>query len=268
MPQISFVVRVHNEEATLRESITSLFPIEKPIEIVVILHRCTDDSKVIALACQVEAPARHRVKIVEYEVPISRAGLETFVTPVDSPYSIMSYYNWAFSQASSAWRFKWDSDFVATPGFIRWINGRDWSLQDSRALNVPHRSPDGTEGREPYASNCLRHFVKQDFWEVPMFPSDFVLEEVPDDAAFVHASRLGEVKPYWHNDPWFFDGNVDASYSAEAATLRDAYERAVKLVGPEPIGVARSDNPECDAYLERCRKMLHPVQNGSETVSP
>ena len=268
MPQISFVVRVHNEEATLRESITSLFPIEKPIEIVVILHRCTDGSKEIALNCQAEAPPRHRVKIVEYEVPISRAGLETFVTPVDSPYSIMSYYNWAFSQASSAWRFKWDSDFVATPGFIRWINGRDWSLQDSRALNVPHRSPDGTEGREPYASNCLRHFVKQDFWEVPMFPSDFVLEEVPDDAAFVHASRLGEVKPYWHNDPWFFDGNVDASYSAEAATLRDAYERAVKLVGPEPIGVARSDNPECDAYLERCRKMLHPVQNGSETVSP
>ena len=45
LPEISFVVRAHNEEASLRESITSLFPIEKPIEIVVILHRCTDGSK-------------------------------------------------------------------------------------------------------------------------------------------------------------------------------------------------------------------------------
>ena len=56
-------------------------------------------------------------------------------------------------------------------------------------MNVPHRSPDGVVGREPYLHNCLRHFVKADFWEVPMFPGNFVLEEVPDDAAFVHASR-------------------------------------------------------------------------------
>jgi hypothetical protein len=263
MPQISFVVRVHNEEATLRESITSLFPIEKPIEIVIILHRCTDGSKKIALACQAEAPPRHRVKIVEYEVPISRAGLETFITPEDSPHSIMSYYNWAFSQASAAWRFKWDADFVATNGFVRWVSGHDWTLQDARALNVPHGSPDGIVGREPYASNCLRHFVKHDFWEVPMFPGNFVLEEVPDEAAFVHASSLVEVKPYWREKPWFFSDE-----SAEATMLCAAYERAVALVGPEPVGAARSDNPECDAYLERCRKLLHPVQNGSETVSP
>ncbi len=265
LPEISFVVRAHNEEASLRESITSLFPIEKPIEIVVILHRCTDGSKEIAFNCQAEAPPHHKVKIVEYDVPISRAGLETFVTPEDSSHSIMSYYNWAFSQASSAWRFKWDADFVATPGFITWVNGRSWTIEDSRALNTPHRSPDGVVGREPYASNCLRHFVKHDFWEVPMFPGNFVLEEVPDEAAFVHASRLDDVKPYWHDDPWFFDGNVAESYGVEAVALRAAYERAVAIVGPEPIGCARSDNPECDAYLERCRRLLHPT-NGSAQV--
>ena len=268
LPQISFVVRAHNEEASLRESITSLFAIEPPIEVVVILHRCTDGSKEIALACQAEAPARHRVKIVEYEVPVSRAGLETLVTPEDSRHSIMSYYDWAFSQASAAWRFKWDADFVTTPGLVAWIDGRDWALQDSRAMNVPHRSPDGVVGREPYLHNCLRHFVKADFWEVPMFPGNFVLEEVPDDAAFVHASRLSEVKTYWHGAPWFFDVNVAETYSAEAAELRDAYVRAVAVVGPEPVGVARSDNPECHAYLDRCRKML---QNGAavhETASP
>ncbi len=251
-------MRAHNEEATLRESITSLFPIEKPIEVVVVLHRCTDGSKAIALACQSEAPARHRVKIVEYDVPISRAGLETFVTPEGSPHSIMSYYDWAFSQASSMWRFKWDADFVATPGFIAWIDGRDWTIQDPIALNVPHRSPDGIVGREPYAHNCLRHFVKANFWEVPMFPGNFVLEEVPDEAAFVHASHIDTIKPYWREKPWFF-----ASEEPEALRLRAAYERAVAIVGPEPIGVARSDNHECHAYLERCGKTLDSVAYGS-----
>ena len=259
-PVISFVVRAHNEEASLRECITSLFAIELPIEVVVILHRCTDNSKGITLACQAEAPARHRMKIVEYDVPISRAGLETLVTPEDSPHSFVSFCNWSFSQASCLWRFKWDSDFVATPGFIAWLEGRNWALQAAVAFNIPHRSPDGVVGREPYMHNCLRHFVKHDFWEVPMFPGNFVLEEVPDEAAFVHASRLDDVKPYWRADPWFFSGD-----SAEAVALRAAYERAVAIVGPEPIGCARSDNPECDAYLERCRRLLHPT-NGSAQV--
>ena len=64
------------------------------------------------------------------------------------------------------------------------------------------------------------------------------------------------------------DVNVAETYSAEAAELRDAYVRAVAVVGPEPVGVARSDNPECHAYLDCCRKML---QNGAavhETASP
>jgi hypothetical protein len=207
------------------------------------------------------------VKIVEYEVPISRAGLETLVTPEDSPHSIVSYCNWAFSQANAAWRFTWDADFVATEGFVKWMSERDWTLQKSKALNFPHLSRDGIVGREPYAHNCLRHFVKHDFWEVPMFPSDFVLEEVPDDVAFVHASRLDVVKSYWRDHPWFLNGNIAECYSAEAAKLRDAYKRAVAIVGPEPIGCARSNNPECDAYEERCRKMLHQVQNGAEITT-
>jgi len=253
--EISFVVRAHNEEATLRECIMSLLPIEKPIEIVVILHRCTDGSKAIALACQQEMPSRHRMKIVEYEVVVSRAGLETFVTPENSPHSFVSYCDWAFSQASSMWRFKWDADFVATPGFIAWVNSRDWTIQRSMALNTPHRSPDGVVGREPYASNCLRHFVKHDFWEVPMFPGNFVLEEAPDEAAFVHASRLDTIKPYWREKPWFYSDETD-----EAVKIRAEYERIIALVGPEPIAIARSDNPECYAYLDRCRKIL---QNGA-----
>ena len=116
------MVRAHNEEASLAKA-------SRPLR-----DRATyrgrrhpppvhGRQQGIALACQAEAPARHRVKIVEYEVPISRAGLETLVTPEDSRHSIMSYYDWAFSQASAAWRFKWDADFVTTPGLVAWIDG-------------------------------------------------------------------------------------------------------------------------------------------------
>jgi hypothetical protein len=251
MPQVSFVVRVHNEEATLRESITSLFPIEKPIEIVVVLHRCTDESKAIAIACQKAAPTHHKVKIVEYERPISRAGLETFITPQNSPHSIMTYYNWAFRQASAAWRFKWDGDFVATPGFMRWLENFDKSLVSPRAVHVPW-CLDGSPrvvSREPYLYNCLQEFVKSDFWEVPLFTGGVAWENAPDDAAFTHVSK--SIKPYWRDEPWF----VNAP-SEEAERLRAAYKRAVAIVGPEPVGCARSCNPEADGYLQRCKMLL------------
>lgn len=252
-PRISFVMRVHNEEETLLESVTSLFAISVPIEIVVVLHRCTDDSKAIANACKRAMPARHKMQIVEREQPISRAGLETFVTPVESPHSLMSYYKYAFGLASSEWKFKWDGDFVATPGFVRWIEGQDWSAKHACVLNFPHRLADSTDikNREPYAHNCLKSFVKLDFWEVPLFPVDFAMEDVPDEAAFIHKSSLAEVKPYWREKPWF-----DGEGSAEAARLRAAYNHAVTLVGPEPVGCARSCNPEADDYLRRCRELL------------
>jgi len=250
-PLLSFVMRVHNEEKTLAASITSLLTIQVPIEIVIVLHRCTDRSKEIALAAPV--PSRHRVRVVEYDTPISRAGLEMFVTPPDSPHSIPRYYEYAFGLATAPWKVKWDGDFIATTGFVKWVNERTWPTSGPpTVINVGHRlaNSETVVSREPYVHNCLQGFAKRDFWEVPRFPDPFVREDAPDEAAFIHASDLEEAKPYWQEKPWFMSAE-----SAEAEELRRRYDLAVQLIGPEPLGCARSRNPEADSYLARCKEV-------------
>ena len=252
-PVISFVMRVHNEAVTLRSSITSLLQITVPIEVVVVLHRCTDESKAIALACQNDAPPRHRLKIVEYATPISRAGLETYITPSESRHSLVSYYNFAFGQGSSAWKFKWDGDCIATAAFIKWIDGRDWMTTKPTIINVTARwTGSDVVSSEPYMHNCLQRFDKRSFWEVPVFPTSIAHENAPPDAHFIRVNREN-LKSYWHDPPWFIsDSQPTPAQTSEAALLRARYALAMELVGPEPPGCARSCNPDAATYLQQC----------------
>ncbi len=265
---ISFVLRVHNEAVTLRASITSLFDIAVPIEIVVVLHRCTDDSKAIALGCQDAAPGRHDVRVVEYDVPVSRAGLETFITPSTSPHSLVSYYNFAFGLASHSWKFKWDGDFIATRAFVDWINQQVWGKRAPTVIHMSHRlrGSQDASNKEPYLYNCLTGFAQSNFWEVPTFPHDFHRVDAPDRAAFIHASEQAIVKSYWREPPWFAkEKQSTAEQTAEAAELRRLYAMAIQLVGPEPIGCARSGNVEEAAYLARFKApIVAPVAAAAE----
>ena len=257
---ISFVLRVHNEAVTLRASITSLFDIAVPIEIVVVLHRCTEDSKAIALGCQDAAPGRHDVRVVEYDVPVSRAGLETFITPSTSPHSLVSYYNFAFGLASHSWKFKWDGDFIATRAFVDWIDQQVWGKRAPTVIHMSHRlrGSQDASNKEPYLYNCLTGFAQSNFWEVPTFPHDFHRVDAPDRAAFIHASEQAIVKSYWREPPWFAkEKQSTAEQTAEAAELRRLYALAIQLVGPEPIGCARSCNGEAAAYLARFKANQH-----------
>ena len=251
-PVISFVMRVHNEAEILKESLESLFPLVTPVEIVVVLHRCTDASAEIAHAARMCAPARHTVRIFEYEKFVSRAGLETYVTPAENEHSLMSYYRYAFGLAKAPWKIKWDGDFVATDTFRRWIDAGDWSREYPLVLNLVARFPDGSITREPYAYNCLQGFAKRDFWEVPMFPEAFAREDAPEEAAFLHKSA--GVKAYWREPPWFA-----AVETSEAGDLMRLYRSAVEHVGPEPVGLARSCNTEAEVYLARCKALVQGV---------
>ena len=252
---ITFVMRVHNEAGTLRDSIKSLLQIRIPIEIVVVLHRCTDASKEIALACQAAAPWRHRMVIHEYAKPTSRDGLETFITPDESPHSFTFYTNFAFSLATNAWTFRWDGDFIATQPFVRWIEEYPWTKAVPTVIDVKYRviGHNGAVGSEAYLLNCLLKYVKSNFWEVASFPLEAVREVAPPDTEFLHASMLDDVKPYWRSPPWFAsEDQPTPTQAAEAAELRRRYARAVELVGPEPLGCARALNPAADEYMQRC----------------
>jgi cellulose synthase/poly-beta-1,6-N-acetylglucosamine synthase-like glycosyltransferase len=111
MEGVSFMVRARDEEQTLEACVRSLLPLRIPMEIVVVLHRCTDGSAGI-----VEGLAREdeRIRVYEYHEELSRAGYETLATSAGSRHSIVAYDNWCFAKTRLPWVFKWDADFVCT----------------------------------------------------------------------------------------------------------------------------------------------------------
>ena len=107
-PVISFVVRAHNEEASLRQSITSLFPDRAtyrgrrhppPV------HGRRQRNRPRVPGGGAGATPREDRKVRGARLPRGAGD----AVPEGSRHSIMSYYDWAFSQASAAWRFKWDA---------------------------------------------------------------------------------------------------------------------------------------------------------------
>jgi hypothetical protein len=68
-------MRVRDEEATLAHSVSSLFALSFPIELVVILHLCTDRSAQIVADLRACSPSRVSWKVVEYPHAVSGAGL-------------------------------------------------------------------------------------------------------------------------------------------------------------------------------------------------
>ena len=106
MEGISFLVKVHNEEATLYEAVMSLTGLLVSYEILIFLHACTDTSAQIARSL---AAADQRIKIFEYNYTLSRPGYETLATDNDSTHSISRYYNWCLSRAKYNWVAKWDA---------------------------------------------------------------------------------------------------------------------------------------------------------------
>ena len=234
-PGISFVVRARNEEMTLRESLESLQGLTIPHEIVVILHLCTDSSRRIAESFP-------NVRIYEYEIPVSRAGYETLITPDTSKYSLVSYYNWCFAKAQLLWCFKWDADFVATHRLRDFINGRDWNDATPTRIRIPAITSNADVSPEPYLFNAGRTYKKLAFWEYnsSLFSKDVREEICP--ATLDHVSPLDCVKPYWRAGPWF--EGPEYFEDAEAIELRRRYRLIVEKLGPEPLGMARAVHPE------------------------
>ncbi len=254
-PGISFIVRVRNEERVLGQSLQSLQALTIPHEIVVVLHRCTDGSAEIARSFP-------GLRIFEFDRPISRAGFETLVTPASSPYSLISFCDWCFSKAEYLWCFKWDADHHATPDLIELLNERSWDDPKPTRIRIPAVSEGLQPQLEPFLFNAGREYAKHIFWEFnkSIFAPDVEEEIIP--ASITHASRLTDehMKSYWRERPWF-----ERSGEAEAADLRRKYDALVRLVGPEPLGLARALNPICDEYETTVR--LNEAKLDAEGIS-
>jgi glycosyltransferase involved in cell wall biosynthesis len=230
---VTFMVKCHNEESTIGESLESLRGVSIDHEIVVVLHRCTDRSKEIVLEKQKSGLP---IIVHEIETPISLPGYQTLVTPDDHPNSLVKYYNKCLSLCNKHWTFKWDADFSCDDNMIKWINNLEerveeptnYSIEvDVKSAKKPHR--------EYYLSNCLLKHVKAVFWEDAVFEegakcnhlNDFVITSVDSD----------EVKSYWRKDPWFVGNDHD---------LEDRFEKLKSMMGEEPLAMCRASHSGWD----------------------
>ena len=234
------MVRVRDEEETLAQSLESLNGLLFPHEIVVILHLCKDRSAEIAAAAAAKNP---HIRIHIYDIPISRAGYETLATDAKSRHSLPTYYNWCLSKCKYPWNFKWDADFIATPGLWRFLNSRTWHPADE-IVRISAINED-SNNKEPYLVGHLVHYAKFKFWEIPMYVPR-IKTYAPEDAIIQHASTLKTIKSYWNEPPWF-----ETEETEEAATVRERMRRLTEDIGKEPKGLARASNPECDGFLNK-----------------
>ena len=115
---ISFILRIKNEQETLKECIQSLRNIKVPHEIIVLLNQCTDSS---AQIIRDELEYNSNIKIHHYDVPLSRAGYENLCTDAKSSHSLTYYWNLGPMLSKYPWTFY-----------------RDWEDRKSTRLNSSH----------------------------------------------------------------------------------------------------------------------------------
>jgi len=230
-PGISFILRARNEEAYLAQSLASLSSLTIAHEIVVILHKCTDQSKAIAI----DAGSRQPIRIYETDHNLSKAGYETLSTPVGYNESLASFYSKCFSFAQYNWLFKWDADFIASPELIQFFN-TELALDYTEPLRylIPCEMSEDVINKETYLFNCLVGYKKYIFWEIPAFSGGSETREI---SAKIFTIPHTILKEYWKEPPWFIGKNT---------FIEDRYRKIVELCGPEPLGASRAQCKDCE----------------------
>lgn len=212
---ISFMLRCRNEEKTLLRALTTLehlLDVGVGYEIVVVLHKCTDQSLQIADDYARTAPVR--VRVLEYDLDVSRPGLETFVTDDSHECSLVSYYNWCFAQTWAPFVWKWDGDFEMNGALASEVlDTLSQEQHDNRPLTIKifAKSIDGRGDFEQYLSSATVGYTKQAFWEVACFLSG--VRSVTLKNWFLHNdSPKANPKPYWEAEPWFAHHGTGLGY--------------------------------------------------------
>lgn len=242
---ISFMIRCHNAADTLHKAMATLTHLLRyglKYEVVVILHRCTDDSERIADDYARTAPVP--VRVLTYDLQVSRDGLETYVTDDDHPCSFVSYTNWCLNQTRAPFVFKWDSDFemndVVAKKIAR-VVAEDVGLPVQ--VTIPTKFKDGAKAAlEPWLSNSILRYYKYVMWEVPEFPPN--TPTLALDHWFLHNdSPKSAPKQYWRPDPWFANEVQGLGY-----VFRRRFEAVQEMLGPRrlPRDVARSCSTNLD----------------------
>ena len=234
------MMRVRNEGDTLERSIRSLFALTIPYEIILVLHLCTDGSRGIAERLRCE---NHRISIFEYAVETSRAGYETLATDAASPHSLMTYYNWCLKKTTMPWVFKWDGDFIASEGLVRFLNAGNWEKRPTGGRYEIEARNSENSNKEPYLVSEMTTYDKYLFWEIPIYleiPGS-IPSVCPEDAYILHETQLSVIKQHWIRVPWYITEDSD-----EARLVQYRMLRLEEDFGKEPIAHVRCGNNKQD----------------------
>lgn len=249
LPGISFVIRARNEDRILFDNLMALRGIQVPHEIIVVLHRCRDDSKEVAKTWQKQGLP---IQIFEDETVVSRAGYETLVTPASHPNSFSAFSARCFSHAKYNWLVRWDADFVATDYFIEFVN-TTLDIADTQPKSYALQCALGDDAvcHEEYMFNTYLGFTKYFCWEACQQAEPH--EVIWMDKTCMQSVSPVPVKPYWREPPWFLCDDTRDEMLAEK------YAILVSAVGPEPPGFARSNNPEFLAHWDKLAQQINDL---------
>jgi hypothetical protein len=262
MEGISFLVRVHQEEGVLEQSVQSLFALTIGYEILLMLNVCV--GRCVGIVARL-AMANPRVRILEYNYTVSRPGYETLATDYESVHSLPRFLNWGLEHAVYRWKWKWDADFVMPAALAERVNregvgdgggggggggsgGGLWS-KANRILELDARSVDGAVEHGDYASSCIDHYRKDVFWETPAFRFEVgKLERVVwEDVWIEHVSRVGTLKPYWFEPGWYV--RREEGDGEEAGVVRERLLALERDFGMMPLGLGRSGTTQDAAAI-------------------
>lgn len=268
MEGLSFLVRVHNEEGTLEASVRSLFSLAIAYEILIFLHRCTDRSAGIAARLAAE---NSRVRLFDYNVTLSRFGVETLATDAESEHSFVRFSNWGLQHATYLWKVRWDADFLMNGplrGYLEERKGEGlWARPDS-ILRLPAVGLDGAVEWGDYFASCLDHYRKEILWETPVFrffPERRLHLEAPAGINITHLSRVKTIKPYWFETGWYTEGGEGTG--DEALHVRERIGWIESVCGIGGVGTGRSGTFEeavhiAHCVLDRCVRREGEEKNG------
>jgi len=248
---VSIMMRCRNEAATCVRALLTLehlLSFRVQYEVIVVLHLCNDESEALVRSYACTAPVK--VRVLRYDLPVSRAGLETYVTDDSHQCSLITYYNWCLAQTRAPFVWKWDADFELNASVAREVS---WlvSADDGQPLviAIPTVFKDGSAGAsEPWLSSAITAYEKHVFWEVARYMPG--ARNVTIKSNFLHNDSPNLVaKQYWSQRAWF-NGAVEGM----AYVFRKRLEAVHTFLGrPVAQDIARNCSVTANFEFEQLR---------------
>ena len=197
---LSVCSSVAHDDPRFEASARSLWSIPFVFEHVIITNQCSDAFK-RALG---SSPSHVRTVIIDDPIQVAKPGLESLLTPVDSPHSTAQFRQRCTKWCTSRFYMHVDASFVATPEWVAWLTELDiHHLTEGRIMVSMHsRTPDGLTLPNPAMFNFTPSYSRHYWWEIPAKTQG--VQHLTNSPADAYSSDWTDAAV--HNpEPWFLN---------------------------------------------------------------